>query len=60
MTLRIKGRGEGVKPPADAEAGKEMADKKLFPWGPSIALAAIAAYVYGDSIISWYLALFGM
>lgn len=60
VALHLKRRGSGPVPPADGEAEEEMADEKLFPWGPSIALAAIAAYTYGDSIISWYLGLFGM
>lgn len=43
---------------AKARAGNE--DAKIFPWGPSIALAAWLSMLFGEELIGLYLGLFGL
>jgi leader peptidase (prepilin peptidase)/N-methyltransferase len=41
-------------------AAKRMSRQTFLPFGPFIAGAALISWVYGDSIVSWYLTLFAV
>jgi len=40
------------------QSSSKRSPEKLFPWGPSIAIGAWAAALFGDAILQWYLGLF--
>lgn len=48
----------GLATKKQREENDELEDKKIFPWGPSIAAAAYLTVLAGDSILNAYLSLF--
>lgn len=59
VVLHRKERDRRRGAPGSGMGEQERQAEKLFPWGPAISLAAIAAFAFGDGIIAWYLGLFG-
>lgn len=41
-------------------AGRVMGGDRLIPFGPYLILGAIAAFLFGDAILAWYLGLLGV
>jgi len=58
FTACIIGIGTAFLTQERREREDSSEDKKIFPWGPSLAIAAYLTLLFGDALISRYLSLF--